>query len=148
MSKNFLQEHFVRGAMHHARLGKQHHDIRDSAKTLRSALGKATKSDLKDLDVAALEQFLEDFIEHHSAIGDEAMSFSSDLAETATKCDKADLSGDLNKLAPIPGISGVAPSAPPAEAFGISAVVRPGSRPLDERPKVSTQFSKFVTVDE
>lgn len=137
---NLTKTHFVREATHHALVTKCHRAIASGAE---KCMSKAAKSDLKNLDLEGLDEFLQVFIETHNALGDEHAEMAEHCAKCAKAADEAEKAAadDLNKIVPH-RVSAVAPTAP-----GITMVPRFGSPPL-QKAAVDSQFSKLLELDE
>ncbi|MGC2231511.1 MAG: hypothetical protein WBA09_08405, partial [Candidatus Acidiferrum sp.] len=68
-------------AQHAAKVAKHHHAI---AAAVSKCFGKAKKATaVTELDPEALSELLEQFEEHHSAIGDECADYAEECAKTA-----------------------------------------------------------------
>jgi hypothetical protein len=136
------KEHFQRAAKHHVVLTKRHRAIAAAAEKARG-VAKSAKSDLQGVDLEALDQFLETFIEEHSAISDEHVAMAEHYAQCAKTAEKAE-GDEMNKadrLVPT-NVSAVAPTPP-----GIRAVPRAGSAPLPVRDP-NDPFVKIIGIDE
>lgn len=140
MTHQEWSSHFSREGEHHVRKAKHHRAIVKHAEQFLE-MHKTAKSDMSGLD-----ELLESFIEEHSAIADEHVSY----AEHCAKCAKSLANGSGANTKKAAGmadeliatdISGVTPDAPRG-----TLVPRFGQREIG-KADVPKEFEKFVTVD-
>jgi hypothetical protein len=144
------EKHFKRQAQHHAVVGKHHHALANAGE---KGMRKATaKSDLQNINVESLSEFLDLFIETHNALGDENMEMAEHCAECAKRAGE-DSAAAAEKAAAArfekrEGQDAIVPTNIRAVyPAGLVAVPRPGQQAPAAAP-VSTQFSKLIAVDE
>ncbi|HEY2545763.1 MAG TPA: hypothetical protein VGI46_06850 [Candidatus Acidoferrum sp.] len=155
MAKTFVAEHFKKAAAHHASLATHHSNIAKAAEAARTTQkAAASKSDIQGLDIEALDNFFQQFIEEHSALSDECMQFAEHCADCASA--KADAGGDLEKMASGPALELLVKRIETIEntivPTGVSAIIpravtRAGQRELPETANVPEQFRKLVSVE-
>jgi len=170
---NVNEKYFRRAAEHHVRKAQHHASMGAAIEKCFGATEKAAKgkADLEDdgLNVEALSELLESFVEQHSAMADEhrqmaeaCAQHAEDVAETekATGSEfvknfaptleaqaRAAVQKALgNSTVPMPGISVVAPSA--SVPSGLTAVPRVGARPIPAAPAVPLEFTKLFSSED
>jgi len=95
-------DHIRRTAQHSTKLAKHHRAI---AAAVTKCFGKAKKAAKpQDLDLEALNELLEAFLENHAAIGDECMEYAEHCAECADAAAEKAAQDRLKKRAEDPAV--------------------------------------------
>jgi hypothetical protein len=103
-------DHIRRTSQHATKLAKHHRAI---AAAVTKCFGKAKKAAKpQDLDLEALNELLEAFLENHSAIGDECMEYAEHCAECADEAAEKAAQDRLKKRAKDPAVQPGTPIPP------------------------------------